>query len=78
MVERQYEELPSPGWLRTVGLGLTLWEGAFEGVTGTWLRWCDRDGQVIPTGVEGRELERQRADRLAEYLRTMGVNPEEI
>lgn len=39
LVEGQYEESPSPYWLRTVGLGRTLWEGAFEGVTGTWLRW---------------------------------------
>jgi Uma2 family endonuclease len=85
LVEGQYEELPSPDWLRTVGLGLMLWEGAFEGVTGTWLRWCDRDGKIIPTGAEGRELERQRAeterqraDRLAEQLRAMGVNPDEL
>jgi Uma2 family endonuclease len=85
LVEGQYEELPSSDWLRTVGLGLTLWEGAFEGVTGNWLRWCDRDGQIIPTGAEGRELERQRAeterqraDRLAEQLRAMGVSPDEL
>ena len=85
--EGQYEELPSPDWLRTVRLGLTLWEGAFEGVTGTWLRWCvypsggtasQRDGQIIPTGSEGRELERQRAERLAERLRSMGIDPDEV
>lgn len=78
LVEGEYEELPSPYWLRTVGLGLMLWEGAFEGVTGTWLRWCDRGGQIILTGAEGRELERQRADRLAEQLRAMGINPDEL
>lgn len=85
LTEGQYEELPSPDWLRTVGLGLTLWEGAFEGVTGTWLRWCDRSGQIILTGAEGRELERQRAeaerqraDRLAEQLRAMGINLDEL
>jgi hypothetical protein len=50
-------------WLTTVGLGLTLWEGQFEEqVTRLWLRWCDRDGQVIPTGAEGRAIERQRAE----------------
>ena len=27
-----------------------------------WLRWCDREGQVIPTGAEGQAAERQRAD----------------
>ena len=47
-------------WLEGVGLGLTLWSGQFEEeVTRLWLRWCDRDGQVIPTGAEGREIERQ-------------------
>ncbi len=78
LVEGEYEELPSPDWLRTVGLGLTLWEGAFEGVTGIWLRWCDRDGQIILTGAEGRELERQRADRLAEHLLALGINPDDV
>lgn len=37
-------------WLNGVGLGVTLWEGQFEEeITRLWLRWCDRDGQVIPT-----------------------------
>jgi len=75
---RRYEEVtPTEGvsdigqqvWLEEVGLGLTLWSGQFEEtVTRLWLRWCDRDGQVIPTGAElaeterqGREAERQRA-----------------
>ncbi|AFY30949.1 Uma2 family endonuclease [Calothrix sp. PCC 7507] len=72
-------------WLEGVGLGLTLWEGQFEEeVTRLWLRWCDRHGQVILTGAEGqeierqgREIERQRADRLAERLRAMGIDPDE-
>jgi hypothetical protein len=81
----QYVEMPEPFWLQTVGLGLTVWEGEFEEQASSWLRWCDRDGQVIPTGAEGRdaerqgrEVERQRAERLAERLRAMGVNPDEI
>ena len=66
-------------WLEEVGLGLTLWSGEFEEeVTRTWLRWCERDGQVILTGAEGREVERQRADRLAERLRAMGIDPNEV
>ncbi len=66
-------------WLETVGLGLTLWEGYFEEeVSRLWLRWCDRSGRVIPTGAEGQETERQRADRLAERLRAMGVDPDEV
>lgn len=87
-------------WLEGVGLGLTLWSGQFEeDVTRLWLRWCDRDGQVILTGAEGQELERQkteferrradserqraeserqRAERLAERLRAMGIDPDEV
>jgi Uma2 family endonuclease len=60
--EGRYHALQPPVWLETVGLGLMLWEGAFEGVSGQWLRWCDAEGQVILTGAEGQELERQRAD----------------
>lgn len=76
--EGQYVEMSEPFWLQTVGLGLTIWNGEFEGQESTWLRWCDREGQIIPTGAEGREIERQRAERLAERLRAMGVDPDEI
>jgi hypothetical protein len=66
-------------WLNLVGLGLTLWEGPFEEeVSRLWLRWCDQNGQVIPTGAERAEVERQRAERLAERLRAMGINPDEV
>lgn len=58
-------------WLETVGLGLTLWDGVFETQPGIWLRWCDQEGKIIPTGAE-------RAERLAERLRAMGVNPDEV
>jgi hypothetical protein len=33
-------------------IGLTLWEGTFEDINATWLRWCYPDGKVIPTGDE--------------------------
>ncbi|WP_416674509.1 Uma2 family endonuclease [Egbenema bharatensis] len=91
----QYDELTPPEgidvveqsvWLETVGLGLTLWQGAFEDdVPRLWLRWCDESGQVIPTGAEQAESERQRAeserqraDRLAEKLRELGINPDQV
>ncbi|NET25880.1 Uma2 family endonuclease [Okeania sp. SIO1I7] len=35
-----------------VNLGLTLWSGTFENINGTWLRWCNVDGNVIKTGDE--------------------------
>jgi hypothetical protein len=71
-------------WLEEVGLGLTLWSGKFEEqVTRLWLRWCQDDGQAIPTGAEATELQRQqtefqrqRAERLAAQLKALGINPE--
>ncbi len=56
-------------FLAEVNLGLTLWDGVFEGLHERWLRWCDSEGQFIPTGEE-------RADRLAAQLRAMGIEPE--
>ena len=75
------------GWLAEVGLGLTLWEGTFEGIAETWLRWCDQQGALIPTGAERAaeeaqraEQERQRAEaaeqelaRLRARLRELGI-----
>ncbi|MGY4612047.1 Uma2 family endonuclease [Thermostichus sp. OS-CIW-38] len=66
-------------WLEDIGLGLTLWQGSFEVVNTEWLRWCDREGQVLPTGEEKAapeqqraEAERQRAEALLELLRSHG------
>ena len=33
-------------------IGLTLWNGTFEDINATWLRWCYLNGKVIPTGDE--------------------------
>jgi Uma2 family endonuclease len=70
-------------WLPKLGLGLQLWEGKYEGVQAVWLRWCDADGNLIPTGAEAiqqeherAEQERERAERLAAQLRALGIEPE--
>jgi Uma2 family endonuclease len=70
-------------WLPDVGLSLTLWEGTYQDMNATWLRWVDADGSLIPTAAELLEIERQRAneaearaDRLAAKLRELGVDPD--
>lgn len=75
---KTYVELSEPFWLESVGLGLTLWEGKFEGRQDLWLRWCDRAGQVISTGAERADEAEAKAQRLAERLRAMGINPDEV
>jgi len=66
-------------WLEGVGLGVMLWEGEFEeDIKRMWLRWCDKEGKPIPTGAESSEIERQRAERLAQKLREMGIDPDQV
>ncbi|WP_019502333.1 Uma2 family endonuclease [Pseudanabaena sp. PCC 6802] len=50
-----------------------------------WLRWWDADGNLLLTGDERAEQaeaiavqEHQEKERLAAYLRSIGVNPDEI
>ncbi len=48
----RYRRLAGPYELEGIGLGVRLWDGLFEGIHRTWLRWCDRAGNVIPTDAE--------------------------
>ena len=41
-----------PFYLEEIGLGLTLWNGVLEDVEDCWLRFVDRQGQILPTGHE--------------------------
>ncbi|MDX2229670.1 MAG: Uma2 family endonuclease [Leptolyngbyaceae cyanobacterium bins.349] len=84
-----YQEM-ADFWLAAAGIGMTLWDGEFEGKRDRWLRWCTQAGEIIPTGFERAEQERARAeqertraeqeraraDRLAEQLRSLGIEPE--
>ena len=58
---RHYAEMTET-WLEQVELGLRLWDGVFEGRQARWLRWCDAQGQLLLTGDERAERERQRAE----------------
>ena len=49
-------------WIEEVGAGLRLWEGEYEEMTATWLRWCDERGNIFPTGKVRAEQEKARAD----------------
>lgn len=83
-----YVEMVKP-FFSLLGLGLTLWKGEFEHQEGTWLRWCDGEGQPLPTGKEASESQQTRADeekaradrmaeeniRLLERLRAAGLEP---
>lgn len=46
-----------------LGLGVKTWQGVYGGMPATFLRWCDLSGNLIPTGGERSEQERERAER---------------
>ncbi len=63
-----YQEMERP-YLPAIGLGLRLWDGVFEDKEDTWLRWCDEQGNIIPTGEERARMEAERANHEAEARR---------
>ena len=79
-------------WCEDLNLFLGTWRGKKEERDGYWLRWWDDSGQLLPWAVElveqerqraeqerqRAEQERQRADRLAELLRSQGIDPDTI
>ena len=58
-----FHRLDEPIWFVEVGLGLSLWQGCYEEMDDTWLRWVDATGTPVPTGRERAEAERQRRRR---------------
>ncbi|NJN15226.1 MAG: Uma2 family endonuclease [Oscillochloris sp.] len=71
-------------WMPDIGLGLTLWRGEYQGFEQTWLRWCDEHGTLYATAAELADQERikadqehARAERLAERLRALGIDPDQ-
>ncbi|MBS3027792.1 MAG: Uma2 family endonuclease [Dolichospermum sp. DET50] len=67
-------------WLNDIELGMGLWIGDYQGIERQWLRWYDGSGNWILTPEERErkqgERERRRAERLAEQLRALGVEPD--
>ncbi|PZO44739.1 MAG: hypothetical protein DCF17_03650 [Shackletoniella antarctica] len=80
LIGRQYKEqaidsLPKAIWLEDLNIGLGIWEGEFEGIWGHWLRWCNAEGCWLPTDTETAQ---ERANRLAQRLRELGVDPDQL
>ncbi|QHU98860.1 Uma2 family endonuclease [Synechocystis sp. CACIAM 05] len=58
----QKQELGADGrvWLEEMGLFLGVWQGKKAEITTGWLRWWDKDGNLLLWGQESLDLERQR------------------
>ena len=56
-------------WFDELELGLTRWQGQFENTEYAWLRWCDRDGNVILTGKERADLAEQNLKQTEQNMK---------
>ena len=73
-----------------LGVELGIWQGSYQNMELPWLRWWDSQGNLLLSGAERAEEERQRADReqqraqqaedqleqLRAQLRSAGIEPQ--
>jgi Putative restriction endonuclease len=94
LVNGQYQEQPvatqNPRlWIPEVKLGLGRWNGPFRALMQDWLRWCDAQGNWLPTEAEelrqerdverqAQAIERQAKEKLEQYLRSIGIDPNNL
>ncbi|MFM2430902.1 MAG: hypothetical protein RLZZ511_2115 [Cyanobacteriota bacterium] len=93
LVEGAYQQqMDEPYWMPEVGLGMGRSRQVIGGIEQEILAWFDQSGQVYPMPEtvlqelrsqlrlerEQLRLERERADRLAEYLRSQGIDPDNL
>lgn len=65
-------------WIPELELGMGVWQGTFDGIDHSWLRWCDRSGNWLLTDTElasqQAEIETQRANAAEAKLRQIIKN----
>ena len=65
-------------WIPELGLGLGLWQGAFEDVTRHWLRWYDDQENWIPTDAERATQAEAQLRQVALNLLQQGMTVEQV
>jgi Uma2 family endonuclease len=75
-------QIGEPYWMPEVGLGIGRCQGVFNGIDRELLAWFDRSGtrylmpeESVLAQKQIAQAERERADRLAEKLRALGIDP---
>lgn len=68
----------NPVWLPEIGLGIGRERGTYQGITREWLYWYDEQGQKLLTPEERILQAEQKAERLADKLRGLGIDPNSL
>jgi Uma2 family endonuclease len=82
LVRGRYELLPANERghypIEAMGVELGIWQGRYQNLELPWLRWWDKQGNLLVTGWE-RCLRRATPTQfLAAKLKELGVNPDEL
>ena len=59
-----------------LGVELGIWQGIYQNLDLPWLRWWDSSGNLLLTGWETSEQERQKVETLIAQLRAAGIEPQ--
>lgn len=79
LVDGAYQLQPgNPVWLPEVGLGIGAERGDYARLTREWLYWYDEARQRLQTPEERIKQAEGRAQRLAEQLRALGIDPDSL
>jgi Uma2 family endonuclease len=79
LINGQYELQPeNPVWMPEIGLGIGCERGNYSGVTREWLYWYDADGKRYLTPEEQVKKLTQRTENLAQRLRELGEDPDNL
>jgi Uma2 family endonuclease len=68
----------NPVWLPEIDLGIGAERGTYGGITREWLYWYDSEGKRLLTPEERTQQAEQRAQILAERLRSLGIDPDTL
>jgi len=82
LVEGRYSLLPANDRghypIPPLGVELGIWHGPYKNVELPWLRWWDREGNLLLTGEERADRAERENALLREQLRALGIEPETL
>ncbi|RCJ26013.1 hypothetical protein A6770_26980 [Nostoc minutum NIES-26] len=64
--------------IEPIAVELGIWQGRYQNLELPWLLWWDDRGNLLQTGWERSQLVEARVKRLANKLRELGLNPDEL
>jgi Uma2 family endonuclease len=79
LVDGNYQlQIGEPFWMPEVGLGIGRYQGVVAGIPQELLSWYNERGDRYLTAEEQVQQERSRAEQLATYLRSLGIDPDNL